>query len=225
MQEIDMIDGRGQGRHRMVKLAQVVGTECCHPDCEAPASASFDAKLPLCDRHYLAAYKAVEREITQRTKDQDGQLFPTIGCIPGPCPGCGAVGLLAEDNSGIRCSGCTYVSTHSAMRASRIGMFTTAYDATPVVYYILQGDLIKIGFSRSLRHRMNQLRPLDILGIELGSMDLERKRHRQFQGARSHGEYFIQTPELMDHINSLTLPEIPSLTVSAARDRGGLETP
>lgn len=206
-QEIDVIQSNPDGGHRMVKLTQVIGSECCHPDCEASASTDFDAKIPLCDRHYLAVYRAVERKI-EKSKDQDGQLFPVLGCIPGPCPCCGSIGFLAEDNAGIRCSSCNEVASHSRMREMRIRMFTTLCDATPVVYYLLQGDLIKIGYSRSIRIRMTQLRPLDILGVELGNMDLERRRHRQFQGARSHGEYFIQTPELMAHINNLTLPDV-----------------
>jgi hypothetical protein len=70
-----------------------------------------------------------------------------------------------------------------------------------IVYYLRQGDLIKIGTSTRLAGRINELGAQGVMVIEMGGSDVETARHRQFAAHRSHRrEWFHATPELVDHI-------------------------
>ena len=81
-------------------------------------------------------------------------------------------------------------------------------DANGCVYFVeaIGLDRIKIGFARSSpRVRLNQLQegsPLKLrpIGFIPGGRMLEADIHRQFADARTHGEWFNATPELMDYI-------------------------
>ncbi|MEU3098522.1 hypothetical protein ABZ690_28150 [Streptomyces sp. NPDC006967] len=82
--------------------------------------------------------------------------------------------------------------------AGRLNQFDKA-----LVYYVRFGTLIKIGTTRDMRQRMLAIRPDEILAAEPGSYELEAKRHRQFARSRSHGELFMPSRPLVDHINAL----------------------
>ncbi len=81
-------------------------------------------------------------------------------------------------------------------------------DANGCVYFVeaIGLDRIKIGFARSSpRVRLNELQegsPLKLrpIGFIPGGRMLEADIHRQFADARTHGEWFNATPELMDYI-------------------------
>lgn len=70
----------------------------------------------------------------------------------------------------------------------------------PLVYYMLQGGLVKIGTSRNLNARLQTFRPEKLLAVEPGDASVERTRHRQFAADRSHGEWFRRSAALEEHI-------------------------
>lgn len=76
-----------------------------------------------------------------------------------------------------------------------------------VVYYISQPrNRVKIGYTTSFVGRMQTLyaQPGDVLAVEVGTMELEAGRHRQFAGLRvGRTELFDLTPELEEHIRAL----------------------
>jgi hypothetical protein len=76
----------------------------------------------------------------------------------------------------------------------------------PTVYYVRLGeDHIKIGTSIHFPQRMNELRVVDhanILAVEPGGRDVEKRRHKQFDHLRYHiyREDFRAGRDLMEHI-------------------------
>lgn len=79
----------------------------------------------------------------------------------------------------------------------------------PVVYYALVGHRIKIGHTRVLKHRMGILQPDELLALEPGGIELERKRLKQFAQWRRKGkEYFHPGPDLRAHIENLRAPKL-----------------
>lgn len=75
------------------------------------------------------------------------------------------------------------------------------------VYYAHLPGRIKIGFSKNPWARMSDLRvtapSVVLLGVEAGSLDVERDRHDQFKAHRIEGEWFTASSELMDFIERL----------------------
>jgi hypothetical protein len=73
------------------------------------------------------------------------------------------------------------------------------------VYYVQVGELVKIGFSVSLKTRLASYPPnRRLLATEPGGWDLEGQRHGQFRSLLRYGkEWFAPGPELIDHINTL----------------------
>ncbi len=70
---------------------------------------------------------------------------------------------------------------------------------------------IKIGKSIAVNKRLNGLSrevgdPLELLGVIEGYSDLEYKLHSQFQDIRIHGEWFMNSPELLEFISKKSIP-------------------
>lgn len=86
-----------------------------------------------------------------------------------------------------------------------------------LVYYIRMGNLIKIGTTTNLRHRLDTLSGQGVLAVEPGGRKRESSRHAQFACARSHREWFHPASELMDHILRLrsSLEEVAEESVDA----------
>lgn len=72
-----------------------------------------------------------------------------------------------------------------------------------VVYYMRTRDLVKIGFSRNIRLRLQALRPEELMATEPGGRTLERVRHREFRDLRYRYEWFKLAPPLTVHIENL----------------------
>jgi hypothetical protein len=74
--------------------------------------------------------------------------------------------------------------------------------ATGVVYYIRRGEFVKIGTTIRLKSRMQALAPDEVLAVEPGSYQLERRMHKRFAHLQAPfmREYFRIEPELTDHI-------------------------
>lgn len=73
------------------------------------------------------------------------------------------------------------------------------------VYYLQVGERVKIGFSTNIRRRLRAYPPESkLLAVEPGCPDVERQRHRQFEGSRTHGrEWFSPSLDLMEHVAEL----------------------
>jgi hypothetical protein len=72
------------------------------------------------------------------------------------------------------------------------------------VYYVRFGDRIKIGFSESVKDRLQAVPHDELLAVEPGPMELERMRHRQFASLLvARREWFRHGAELLSHIAML----------------------
>lgn len=92
-------------------------------------------------------------------------------------------------------------------RELRAGDVAHARGASPgFVYFIDDGrGAIKIGWAKDPSVRLAQLQTgspvrLRLLGIVPGVKSLERDVHRRFGGLRLHGEWFKQSPSLLEFI-------------------------
>lgn len=78
-------------------------------------------------------------------------------------------------------------------------------EATGVVYFADDGQFIKIGFTKNTKGRASQLqtgssRNVHIIATRSGTMQDERKLHRQFAHLRHRGEWFRKERELLAYI-------------------------
>jgi hypothetical protein len=77
------------------------------------------------------------------------------------------------------------------------------------VYFITDGQYVKIGFSGNVRGRLHDLqvaspRKLIIAGVvPYGTKSLEQELHQQFKHLRIRGEWFKIAPELTEYIQWL----------------------
>ncbi len=88
-----------------------------------------------------------------------------------------------------------------------------AVDSEGYVYFVRAEStgLIKIGFTRDLRHRLRTLVAqsgdrLAVLGVLKGNRDTEKELHTRFQELRSHYEWFKPGEELVSYIIYYTDP-------------------
>lgn len=73
-----------------------------------------------------------------------------------------------------------------------------------VVYFMLIGDEVKIGFTTDLKQRAANLKADQVLGYFPGDRNAETTAHQAFAQWRTHGEYFAATPECLAAIWRLT---------------------
>lgn len=73
------------------------------------------------------------------------------------------------------------------------------------VYYISQGDLIKIGYAKDVRRRMRAYGPTaELLAVHPGTVQLEREMHKKFRSTLARGrEWFTITEELIGHVQEV----------------------
>lgn len=79
------------------------------------------------------------------------------------------------------------------------------------VYFLAHKDLVKIGYSADIKHRVRSIQtmspvPLTLLGFIPGDKRIEQNIHRRFAHLWSHGEWFKLTPELNQFIKRM-LPD------------------
>lgn len=100
----------------------------------------------------------------------------------------------------------------------------------PLVYFIRsESGPIKIGVAENPGKRLGELQaaspsPLELLAVEKGGLDRERRYHAQFAEWRLHGEWFEPCEALLDLIAVLQSNAPPTrldrLSVNGARPEG-----
>jgi hypothetical protein len=72
-----------------------------------------------------------------------------------------------------------------------------------LVYFIRFGDRIKIGFSRRILNRLNDLPHEEVLLLIPGTFKTEGALHNEFSHLRVSGEWFQAHPDLFARIEEL----------------------
>lgn len=70
----------------------------------------------------------------------------------------------------------------------------------PVVYYMRQGDLVKIGTTTDIGSRSASIGAQGVMAIEPGDSAVEHRRHGEFAPERSHLEFFRLSAALAAHV-------------------------
>lgn len=73
------------------------------------------------------------------------------------------------------------------------------------IYYLSDGDHIKIGFTsnwdkRKYAYSTYSPRELELVAIHPGTMFQEKRLHRMFKSHRVKNEWYSRSPEILDHI-------------------------
>ena len=121
---------------------------------------------------------------------------PIEDLLPAPCRLCGSpVGIRFR--SGWICAVCEW-------RHGEIPDSDVPPPRVDVVYYLRQGDRVKIGTTANPVQRFAAIRHEEVLAFERGDRRRERERHELFAADRFPGsEWFRMTPALAEHIDVL----------------------
>jgi DNA-binding XRE family transcriptional regulator len=77
-----------------------------------------------------------------------------------------------------------------------------------MIYFIKQGDYVKIGFTNRFKNRLNQLQvsspiKLEVLAIIEGEKTNEKNMQEKFKHISTNGEWFMYCDELKSYIDLL----------------------
>jgi hypothetical protein len=155
---------------------------CAFPGCAHPVGA--DAPISLCERHL-----AVAADWSARTEG-------VTDLLPSPCLLCGSrVGVHYP--TGWICAICEW-------RAGESPDGELPPPRVDVVYYLRNGDRMKIGTTGNPRQRFAAIWHEEVVAFERGTRVLEQQRHQQFAADRFTGsEWFRLTKPLQRHVESL----------------------
>ena len=161
-------------RRRATPSACLVGTGCA-------GEVDPSSPVALCELHLALAADWAQRETG------------ATDLLPVPCRVCGGrVGIRYP--SGWICAVCEW----------RVGDVVDGELPPPrvdVVYYLRQGDRIKIGTSSNPRQRFTAIWHEQVLAFERGDRTLEHRRHEQFADERFPGsEWFRMSGRLSAHV-------------------------
>ncbi len=75
-----------------------------------------------------------------------------------------------------------------------------------MVYFVSQGNKVKIGFTNNIKQRMKNIKTssplsLKLLGTIDGDRNVEKELHLKFHQYRLSGEWFLWSDEIKDYIN------------------------
>jgi hypothetical protein len=113
-------------------------------------------------------------------------------------------------------------ATHRVVTRSRIAPLDLTGAHGPRVYFMRNGDRIKIGYTTNLRERLAALclRSDSVLLLLQGGRDLEGTLHRYFSEHRMPGtEWFLYSERIHEYIENMASGRIPS-DGSASRPLG-----
>lgn len=141
--------------------------------------------LDLCDRHLAVAADWAQRN--------DG----VTDVLPDACRLCGSR-LGVRYPSGWICAVCEWSvgqTVDGELPPARVD----------VVYYLRNGDRVKIGTTANPRQRFAAIWHEEVLAFERGDRALEQRRHAQFAADRFAGsEWFTLSTELAQHIATVS---------------------
>jgi hypothetical protein len=153
---------------------------CCIPGCDAMRSE--DVPLPLCETHF-----AVAADWSSRTQG-------VTDLLPSACLACGSR-IGARYPSGWVCAVCEW-------RYGDVPDSDVAPPRVDVVYYLRNGDRVKIGTTANPRQRFAAIWHEEVMAFERGDRRRERYRHEQFAADRLGGsEWFDLTPAIAEHVD------------------------
>lgn len=130
---------------------------------------------------------------------------------PFPIPLCRRhiIRVLARSLELTRQSRREHVVSNNAPLPAPIDDAIAEVDHAPVVYYVRFADRVKIGTSTNLRSRLSALPHDEVLAVEPGGVDVERRRHAQFCADRIIGEWFDMSDALKAHIDGIRSQDVP----------------
>ena len=91
---------------------------------------------------------------------------------------------------------------------SRQAKIKTIPSTNDIVYFIRDGDCIKIGHTTDIEERLNTFKignhnELKLLKTIEGGFQKEQELHKKFEHLNKEGEWFFATKELIEFIRSL----------------------
>lgn len=94
-----------------------------------------------------------------------------------------------------------------------------------MIYFVLNGEFVKIGVSDAPRKRIASLQtgspfPLEVLAIVEGGYELEAELHRRFAAYRLLGEWFQYAPPIQELIASMPNQHTPPIVRQTVALRG-----
>jgi Meiotically up-regulated gene 113 len=165
---------------------------CARPDCHmVPVREASSVGLPLCAEHFaelgqlFESLRIAELETRQVALDHQEAALANRELEV-------RLGLQQWD-----------INVHKSRQATRQLDELRWAGAAWQVYYMRIGDCIKIGTTRSMKKRISDLQPDEVLAVEPGDRTVERERHRQFAHLRVRGERFRVAPDLLAHIKAI----------------------
>lgn len=89
------------------------------------------------------------------------------------------------------------------------------------VYFLRYGNLIKIGYSGSLGHRVRSIMSgvpghVEFVGHMPGDRELEAHFHQMFADSRFNGEWFVSTEPLEQLMAAALIKELPSIDLTVS---------
>lgn len=96
----------------------------------------------------------------------------------------------------------------SPLKAKAIACFSPPRERVNdegVVYFVSDGEFVKIGFTCNLKTRLSTLqtmspRPLEVLKVISGPQTLEKEIHKKFRHFHVHGEWFNMKEDLIKYM-------------------------
>jgi len=181
-----------------------IGSTMCgiilQDDSDCNGTVSADHGLNLCMAHLKEAFEVYRRIVDIEPTKKAIQVCAICG-HEGAYPGttgfmCALCGGKTPDFTGKAVASYEYVEQSQAERAK-----TQVH--SDLVYYVLFSDRIKIGTTRDIRQRLQNIPNDRVLATEPGGRSVEAMRHNQFKAHRLTGEWFSKAPELLAHIETL----------------------
>lgn len=163
--------------------------------CGLPASRNVGGWIYLCNRHHELIEREFEAEIDNLNSRRVANMQARLESV-------------------------AHVEAMQVEERREIAELMAEIDHRRVaqtVYFIRCQEYMKIGISKDVNARLNQIRKgggslfprlLDVQTAELiatepGGLDREKELHKKFKHLRHTGEWFTETPELTKYIDSI----------------------
>jgi hypothetical protein len=211
---MDAVRGRGAfrcgcgARIRIVEAPMpartgCIGTTASGGPCRFPIAHADIA--PMCDEHHeelmTQAVVVAKRELSSPDYRDEERILRERALI---IAGCTCNSDLSVEETQRRLG--VYRRLRDADLVSGIDRDWIENPRMSVVYFVRNGDQVKIGTTVNVPARMRALTldPRNVLGTEPGSQRREAELHRRFAKYRIRSEWFHAAPEILDYASSLS---------------------